>query len=171
MARHNTYFVRICIICFTYGLDAQCVGTYDGIMALMQLHISDELALEVQPRSTETSHFIHIDSTGHESGILRVKIKSGIISSHNTFSKNTPDYAAPHSKLAVLFSTSVFHDKSIGIVRNLPSIHTSLALVKRRKFIDSGAIHFIGSLHLDAAKMHKHNTVKLPVNYNTPGAQ
>lgn len=34
----------------------------------------------------------------------------------------------------------------------LPNIHTSLAEVKRLKFIDSGAIHLIGSFPLEAAK-------------------
>ena len=33
---------------------------------------------------------------------------------------------------------------------SLPNIHTSLAVVNRRKLIDSGAIHLIGSLPLDA---------------------
>lgn len=33
---------------------------------------------------------------------------------------------------------------------SLPNIQTSLAVVNRRKFIDSGAIHLIGNLPLDA---------------------
>lgn len=33
---------------------------------------------------------------------------------------------------------------------NIPNIHTSLAVVKRLKLMDSGAIHFIGSLPFDA---------------------
>lgn len=32
----------------------------------------------------------------------------------------------------------------------IPNIHTSLAVVKRLKLIDSGAIHFMGNLPLEA---------------------
>lgn len=35
---------------------------------------------------------------------------------------------------------------------NLPNIQTSLAVVNRLKLMDSGAIHLIGSLPLDAKK-------------------
>lgn len=35
---------------------------------------------------------------------------------------------------------------------NLPNIQTSLAVVNRLKLMDSGAIHLIGSLPLDAEK-------------------
>lgn len=38
---------------------------------------------------------------------------------------------------------------------NLPNIHTSLAEVKRRKFMDSGAIHLIGSFPLEAMEKGK----------------
>ena len=44
--------------------------------------------------------------------------------------------------------------------QNSPNIHTSLAPVKRRKLIDSGAIHLIGNLPLLAAeKKRKHKIV------------
>jgi len=39
----------------------------------------------------------------------------------------------------------------------VPSIQTSLQLVNRRKLIDSGAIHFIGSFPLVAENNRKHD--------------
>lgn len=38
---------------------------------------------------------------------------------------------------------------------SLPNIHTSLAVVNRRKFIDSGAIHLIGNRVTDADGMEE----------------
>lgn len=68
----------------------------------------------------------------------------------------TNDYNAgiikPHPTISTLYREGVLqhlkckNDK----VPNLPNIHTSLAEVKRRKFMDSGAIHLIGSFPLEA---------------------
>ena len=44
-----------------------------------------------------------------------------------------------------------WNDKSEGPnIKHLPNIHTSLADVNLLKLIDSGAIHLIGSLPLEA---------------------
>lgn len=40
---------------------------------------------------------------------------------------------------------------------NVPNIQTSLAVVNRLKLMDSGAIHLIGSLPLDAEKQMQEN--------------
>jgi hypothetical protein len=43
-------------------------------------------------------------------------------------------------------------------IRDIPNIHTSLDVVNRRKFIDSGAIHLMGNLPFVAANF---NTYKM----------
>lgn len=59
---------------------------------------------------------------------------------------------SPFSNLPI---TSLFLTPWNGLIPNIkishaqtPNIHTSLAVVKRRKLIDSGAIHLIGSIPL-----------------------
>jgi hypothetical protein len=59
---------------------------------------------------------------------------------------------SPFSNLPI---TSLFLVPWNGLMPNIrisqvhtPNIHTSLAVVKRRKFIDSGAIHLMGSIPL-----------------------
>lgn len=47
---------------------------------------------------------------------------------------------------------------------NSPNIHTSLAVVNLRKLIDSGAIHLIGSLPLDAERGIFYNIIIVPYN-------
>lgn len=42
-----------------------------------------------------------------------------------------------------------------------PNIHTSLAEVKRRKLIDSGAIHLIGNFPLEARRLILENEFSL----------
>lgn len=44
-----------------------------------------------------------------------------------------------------------------------PNIHTSLAEVKRRKLIDSGAIHLIGNFPLEARRLILENKFSLLV--------
>ena len=39
------------------------------------------------------------------------------------------------------------------VLKYSPNIHTSLAEVKRRKLIDSGAIHLIGNFPLEAGRL------------------
>jgi hypothetical protein len=43
-----------------------------------------------------------------------------------------------------------FDDIKLNLRSNVPNIHTSLAAVNLLKLIDSGAIHLIGSLPLEA---------------------
>lgn len=50
--------------------------------------------------------------------------------------------------LIIFCSNSASEKTTIHI--HLPNIHTSLAEVKRRKLIDSGAIHLIGNFPLEA---------------------